>query len=121
MKATPEQLRAMWAAIPGVEFNPKRPKPITPARNKENCNKAGKPRKYLVGHPGQKYYSVAEALELLQINRVTLIHYANKLGFHVEKRCLKDKKGNIIAPSAFYLKSEIRNFHKQRKQHHENA
>jgi hypothetical protein len=125
MNATPEQLRAMWAAIPGVDFNPKRrrkrPKPITYTRNKENCNKSGRPRKYPTGHPGSKWYSINEALDLLQMKRANFLYHAKKHRFIVEKRVLINKNGNYNPASSFYLKSEIRNFHKQRKQHHENT
>lgn len=113
-KKTPEQLRAMWAAIPGVCFDP--PKPQQAQVEPQPKTKTGKPRKYAIGHPGQKWYSTKEAAELLQISRITLSCYAKLGNFTVEKRMLKDKNGRLLPASNFYLKEEIRAFHKGRQE-----
>ena len=118
IRTTPDSLRAMWAAIPGVCFDPPKPQQVSEPRTK---TRTGRPRKYAIGHPGAKWYSTKQATELLQMKRVTFLRYARECDFVVEKRVLKNKKGSLMPASAFYLKSEIRNFHKQRKQHHENA
>ena len=119
MKATPEQLRAMWAAIPGVCFAPPKPQQVSEPRTK---TRTGRPRKYAIGHPCSKWYSTKQATELLQMKRVTFLRYAKECDFIVEKRVLKNKKGSLMPASAFYLKSEIREFHNiRRQQNHENA
>lgn len=110
MKATPEQLRALWASIPGVNFNPPRstpepqpePTPSTP-KSIETHTAIGKQRMHPVGHPGEDYYTAEEAIQILQISRPYLSTLAKVNGIYRTCRQIAP----LYTPRVFYLRKDI--------------
>ena len=110
-KVTPDSLRAMWAAIPGVVFTEKKNAAREHSENaKKRVGKAtdttnyqGKPRKHPVGHPGEEFFTVEEALEVLKTSRANLIRLAKETGVHTEIRQMEPQYKSRV----FYLKEDI--------------
>ena len=111
-KITPDQLRAIWAAIPGVDFNPPPrtsepeppppPPPPTP-KSTDTHTIRGTQRKHLIGHPGEAYCSADEAMQILQISRPYLSSLAKR--HSVFRTCRQI--GTLYKPCVFYLRKDI--------------
>ena len=122
---TPKQLRAMWASIPGVDFNPPRrasdpePTPSPTPKSPDTHTLRGTQRKHLLGHPGEAYCSADEAMQILQISRPYLSSLAKK--HSVFRTCRQI--GPICKPCVFYLRKDIdalkqlRDYKKQQQSH----